>query len=90
MKKKKIFLFVFILGFFGIIFIKQQFMISRVSNEYNKNQNQLEKLKEQNTILTDQLNQSKNKNFIEDIAREKLGLIKPGEILFVDKSKKRD
>ena len=90
MKKKKLFLFVFILAFFGIVFIKQQFMISKVTSEYNKNQNQLEMLKEQNTILTDQLNRTKNKKFIEDIAREKLGLVKPGEILFVDKSKKRD
>lgn len=90
MKKKKILLLLFILGFFGVIFIKQQFMISRIDNEYNKNLNQLSKLKEQNTMLTDQLNRSKDDKFIEDIAREKFGLIKPGEILFVDKEKKRD
>jgi cell division protein DivIC len=90
MKKKKILLLLFILGFFGVIFIKQQFMISRIDNEYNKNLNQLSKLKEQNTMLTDQLNRSKDEKFIEDIAREKFGLIKPGEILFVDKEKKRD
>lgn len=90
MKKKKILLLLFILGFFGVIFIKQQFMISRIDDEYNKNLNQLSKLKEQNTMLTDQLNRSKDEKFIEDIAREKFGLIKPGEILFVDKEKKRD
>lgn len=90
MKKKKFFLLLFILGFFGVIFIKQQFMINRIDDEYNKNLNQLAKLKEQNTMLTNQLNRSKDEKFIEDIAREKLGLIKPGEILFVDKEKKRD
>lgn len=87
MKKKKILFWAIIAIFFGTIFVRQQIMISRLRNEYLAHQEQLGKIKIQGAQLNEQLKQSKKSDYIEKLARQKLGLVKPGEILFIDKNK---
>jgi cell division protein DivIC len=87
MKKKKVLLWAIIAIFFGTIFIRQQFMISRLRKEYLAHQEHLGKIKIQSAQLNEQLKQSKKSDYIEKLARQKLGLVKPGEILFIDKNK---
>lgn len=82
MKKKKIIFWAVVALFFGVIFIKQQISIIKLSKQYVSYKDQLSKLQFQGTQLNEQLKQSTKENFIERLAREKLGLVKPGEIIF--------
>lgn len=89
MKKKRIFLILGIVVIFSVILIKQQITISKLAKQYKQYDNQLNKLKYINNELNENLKKTENNEYIEQMAREKFGLIKPGEILFKDKSKIR-
>jgi cell division protein DivIC len=88
-KKKKIMFWLFILLFFGIFFAKEQFMLHQLGDVKKQNQDNLNFVTEQNVQLQNQVKLTKRSDYIENLAREKLGLVKPGEILFIDKDKKR-
>ena len=49
---------------------------------------QKENLQLQGQQLKEELERSKSKDYNEVLAREKLGLIKEGEILFIDKNRR--
>lgn len=89
MKKRELAVIIVILSFFGLIFIKQQIIINRLNKEYKQLGDQLSKLKLQNEQLNEQFNIVKRSDYIEKMAREKLRLVKPGEILFIDKNKQK-
>ena len=89
MKKKKRILWYIIFFIFGSIFLRQSIIIYRLNKQYKQYNEQLEKTKLINAQLKDKLNEVKSEDYVEKLAREKLGLVKPGEILFIDKNKKR-
>jgi len=89
-KWKKLLFWGVILAFFGSIFISQQITIKGLNDKYKQYEEQLSRLQEKNAKLTSQLEQTQTDDYIEKMAREKLGLIKPGEILFIDKDKKNN
>ncbi|KMT22044.1 FtsB family cell division protein [Clostridium cylindrosporum] len=87
-KKKgfKLFWLVVII-FFGVLLTKQQSIINRLSNDYESYEKQKQNLKVQNQQLKERLAKSKSEDYSEILAREKLGMIKEGEILFIDQNK---
>jgi cell division protein FtsL len=89
MKKKKLLFWSIIIIAFGTLFIRQQVTIYKLKNEYQGYNEQLKKLQAQNTELNQQLKLTQRDDYIEKLAREKLGLIKPGEVLIVDKNRKK-
>lgn len=94
MKKKKkkkgfrVFLSVAVV-FFAIVLIKQQTIINRLNNEHKGYLKQKENLNVQNTQLQEKIAKSKAENYGEVLAREKLRVIKEGEIFFIDKNKSK-
>lgn len=88
-KNKKLLMWGIIGVLFGSIFVRQQIIISRLNKEYKHNQETLSRLKSQNDQLNEKLKLTERDDYIEKLAREKLMLVKPGEILFIDKNKKR-
>ncbi len=48
---------------------------------------QVQALKEENAALADDIAHSNDPNYLENIARTELGLLEPGEIVFVDTSR---
>jgi cell division protein DivIC len=86
-KKKKLIFWLLVAIFFGTIFVRQQIMINRMRQDYLAHEDQLNKLKLQNAQLKEQKVLSKKSDYIEKQAREKLRLVKPGEILFIDQNK---
>lgn len=86
-KWKKLLFWGVILAFFGSIFIKQQITIEKLHDKQNQYEEQLSHLQERNAKLTSQLEQTQSDDYIVKMAREKLGLIKRGEILFIDEDK---
>lgn len=88
-RKKRLFYFI-IMAFFGIVLVRQQMVIIRLNTEYKSHQQTLNKLKLENQQLSEEVKISKRADYIERLARQKLRLIKPGEILFIDKNKKNN
>ncbi len=73
---------------FGILVVKQQTIINNLNNEHKEHTKQKENLQLRGQQLKEELDRSKSKDYIEVLAREKLGYIKEGEILFIDKNRR--
>lgn len=67
--------------------MRQQITIYKLNKEYRNYEQQLDKLNVRKSDLNEKYKLTQRPDYVEKLAREKLGLIKPGEILFVDKSK---
>jgi cell division protein FtsB len=63
----------------GGIFVGQRINAYRIREDINIKQDELNKLKEKNQRLQDEINMSKTDMYMEKLARERLGLIKEGE-----------
>ncbi len=60
-------------------FIKQQSAMNRIKKETKEKTAKLQKVKETNEKLTEEINMSQNDEYNEKLAREKLNMIKDGE-----------
>ena len=92
MKRKKKFKFtnfivLLVIVYSSYIFVSQQIKISRIKKDISINGNKLEQLKEKNLKLQDEIKMSKSEIYVEKLARERLGLIKPGETPVINSSK---
>ena len=88
-KKKKLFFGGVILLVFGALLVKQQTIINRLNKQYAGYETQKIRVEREKEELTEKLKLTERPDYIEDSARQKLGLIKPNEILIKDTSKKR-
>ena len=76
-KRNYIFLFI---CFFILIVIKQVVVLRRIKKEISTQTQELEQLKEKNIKLQAELDRAQGNNeYLEKLARERLGLIKEGE-----------
>ena len=87
-KKKKINLILLvamsgILVYFAVTFVKQQEEINMIENQMKVLKDRIEKEKAVQEELLEQQNIIETDEFIEKIAREKLGMVKPGEKIFI-------
>jgi cell division protein DivIC len=89
MKRKKIIFWVLVFFFFGSFFLREQYILYKLDRVQKTYQVQLDNIKKQNQSLLNEVKLSNRSDYIENLAREKLGLAKPGEIIFIDKNKKR-
>lgn len=76
--KKIVFFLLFIYA--GYIFVNQQIIIGNIKKQVIQRKAELESLQEKNQKLQDEVKMSKSDSYIEKLAREKLNLIKEGEI----------
>lgn len=70
--------------YFAVTFIKQQEEINTIQNEMKALRHKIEKEKEIQEELLEQQDIIETDEFIEKIAREKLGMVKEGERIYVD------
>jgi len=70
--------------YFVITYIGQQEEINKIENEMKALQNKIEKEKELQEELLRQQDIIETDEFIEKIAREKLGMVKEGERIYID------
>lgn len=80
---------IIIISICSIAIIKQQFSMHRVKKDVQKSQQELEELKEKNAMLEAELESARNQTeeYLERLARERLGMVKPGEqVISIDKS----
>jgi cell division protein FtsB len=87
MKRKldiKFLLKIFVILYAFYIIISQQITMQRQKVEISNWQQELQKVKEENLRLQDEVKISKEDKYIQKLAREKLGLIKEGETPIID------
>ena len=71
---------VLVIGFFSISVIKQVIVLKRIKSDISTQAQGLEELKEKNIKLQAELDRAQSNNeYLEKLARERLGLIKEGE-----------
>lgn len=70
--------------YFGYSLITQQQLIYQQQTQRKDLQTQLSHLQAANESLERQIENTATDGYIEGVAREKLGWVKPGEILFVE------
>lgn len=76
----KIISVVLIIGIFSVSLIKQFVVLRRIKKEISTQTQELEQLKEKNIKLQAELDRAQGNNeYLEKLARERLGLIKEGE-----------
>ncbi|MFW2491200.1 FtsB family cell division protein [Clostridium chromiireducens] len=82
--KKKLIKRIIIAGFiifFVFSYIKQSITVNRIQKEIDSKQSQLDEVKQKNQRLQDEVEKinSDSSDYLEKLARERLGMIKPGE-----------
>ena len=76
----KIISVVLIIGIFSVSLIKQVVVLKRIKSDISTQAQELEELKEKNIKLQAELDRAQGNNeYLEKLARERLGLIKEGE-----------
>ncbi|SHI08051.1 cell division protein FtsL [Clostridium collagenovorans DSM 3089] len=78
-------LLVVAIAYVAITLVNQQVTIFRQKREVKKWEDELVKIEAENQKLKDNVKMSEDENYIERIAREKLGLIKEGETTVMNK-----
>ncbi|AVP55952.1 hypothetical protein K144313037_24310 [Clostridium tetani] len=69
------------------IFGKQQIIISNINTQIAEKTLEHEEVKIKNQKMLEEIDMTKTNDYIEKLAREKLGLVKPGENTVVDSKK---
>lgn len=85
--KIKYIVFFIILINVGYIFVNQQNTINTINKSIAEKQESIDSLKKENQKLQDEIKLSKTDSYTEKLAREKLGLIKQGEIPVIESKK---
>ena len=84
MEKKLILKKIIIVGFivfFAFSYIRQSITMNRIQKDVDNKQLQLDEVKQKNERLQDEVEKinSDSSDYLEKLARERLGMIKPGE-----------
>lgn len=94
-KKNKILRIRHILAIIFVIYISstlisQRNMMKKLEVEKTKNEKEIEVLQSKIKEINSEIKQSDSLEFIEKVAREELRMVKPREIIYVDKNKNKD
>lgn len=85
--RTKIFLALLFLGYFGITMLKQEIKLNEQKEEIQHLKEQIAETEEVNAELERLIEYTESEEFIEKVARERLGWVKKGEIIFIEKKK---
>ena len=80
-------LFVALLGYAVFVFISQQSTLNAYNKEVSKYKKEIEEAKETKESLISMKDNINSPEYIEEIAREKLGMYLPNEKVFIDVGK---
>lgn len=87
MERFIIFSFVIMIVYLGFIIIKQEMYLSQVKDQTIIAEERLNKAKQINEELTTEKNKLNTTEYIEKVAREELGMTKPGEVPYISEEK---
>lgn len=81
----KIFIFLLLMGYFFHIAVEQEILFQKQYEEMTEIQQQIAEVMEQNRELERQIEYTNSAEYIEKLARERLGWVKDNEIVFKEK-----
>jgi len=74
-------------GYFIYLTIGQQSQLASIRHETQSTRTQLQQLQQNNATLKEERNALHDPKYIEKVAREEFGLVKPGEIPYISAEK---
>ncbi|MCF8001456.1 MAG: cell division protein FtsL [Halanaerobiales bacterium] len=83
LKKAMIYLLIIVIIVFAFKLVINMRKVNKMESELNNLQQQVQKEIERNEELKEEIERVKSHDYIEKVARDELGLVKPGEILFI-------
>ena len=87
MERFIIFAFVIMIGYLGVIIIKQEVYLSQVEEQTIIAEERLNKAKQINEELSREKDNLNKFEYVEKVAREELGMTKPGEVPYISEEK---
>lgn len=87
MERFIIFAFVIMIGYLGCIIIKQEVYLSQVEEQTIIAEERLNKAKQINEELSREKDNLNKLEYVEKVAREELGMTKPGEVPYISEEK---
>lgn len=81
---------IILIAIFCISYIRQEITMNKIQKEIEAKQTQLNELESKNKKLQDEVNQSSTDQYIERMARERLGMIKEGEKVITNSDSPQD
>ncbi len=94
-RKKRRFKLIHMMTLFAILYLvvtfwNQKKLMNELQTKKQENISANEELKREIKGLEEQIEDSQTLQFVERVAREELGMLKPREIIVIDKKKKKD
>ncbi len=80
--------FVLIIAYLGFIIVKQEVYMTELNQETVITQSRLDKAKQINDKLKQEKANLEKRDYIEKVAREELGMTKPGEVPYISSENK--
>lgn len=81
--KAVVLFFVVLIGYLGCLIIKQEMYLSEINQQTIATQKQLDDATEQNKNLKMEKENLQKPEYIERVARDELGMTKPGEVPYI-------
>lgn len=79
--------FLFLVIYVTIVLNHQRSLMKNLDSKKLKNQTEINQLKKEIEDLNDEIESSDSLEFVEKVARDELGMVKPREIIYIDKNK---
>jgi cell division protein FtsL len=89
-KKAMIYLLIIVIVVFAFKLVMNIRKVNQMQARLNNLQEQVEEQVDKNEKLQEEIKRVKSHDYVEKIAREELGLVKPGEILFIPVEEKQN
>lgn len=79
--------FLLLVLYISVIMLNQRKLMGNLQSKKMELQNEIKTLNEDINELNEEIEESDSLEFVEKVAREELGMVKPREIIYVDKKK---
>lgn len=84
--RTKLILTMLLLSYFLFLFIQQSAEMHTQQDTLAQLQQAISQVQHENEIITRQIEHSKSEEYVEQIARDRLGWVKEGETIFIEKN----
>lgn len=81
---------IILVAIFCVSYVRQELAMNKIQKDIEAKQTQLNELQDKNKKLQDEVNQSSTDEYIERMARERLGMIKEGEKVITNSDSPQD
>jgi len=85
--RAKLFIALLFMGYFLFLIVQQEFEMQKQQSEILQLENTISEVRQDNEILVREIEAAESEEYIEKTARERLGWVKEGEIIFIEKKK---